>query len=267
MPRQAGSWTQDKLKILQQYLPAYLAATTKALERIYIDAFAGPGLNRLRGGNLTIHGSPLIALDARARNGTKFDRLFFIERDRAVAAELRGVLKTSDKTQRATVIDGDVNKELPRLITKLHQRSPTFVFVDPEGIEPRWTTIEAIAPWQTELLINFPLGMSINRNPDSAKVTAYFGTDKWREVWNSTRPGGARELLQLYKERLGQLGYRYTTEDDRLVKTSRGRRLYYLVFVSKVAIARRIMTSVLTQPNSTGQIQMPLSRGLPINHR
>ena len=259
MPRQVGSWTQDKLKILQQYLPAYLAATTKALERIYIDAFAGPGLNRVRGTNRTIDGSPLIALDARAPNGTKFDRLFFIERDAAIAAELRGVLKTRDKTQRATVIDGDVNKELPRLIIKLHQRSPTFVFVDPDGIEPQWTTIEAIAPWRTELLINFPLGMSINRNPDSAKVTAYFGTEQWRGLWNS--PGRTHQLLQLYKERLRRLGYQYTTEDDRLIKTSGGRHLYYLVFVSKVLPAKKIMTWVLGQPDSVGQTRMDMRVG------
>jgi len=259
MPREVGPWTQDKLKILQQYLPVYLLATTRALERIYIDAFAGPGLNRLRGKSRTIDGSPLIALDARARNGTKFDRLFFIERDPAVAAELRDVLNTRDKTQRASVIEGDVNKELPELIKTLPLQSPTFVFVDPDGIEPRWTTIEAIAPWRTELLINFPLGMSINRNPDSAKVTAYFGTDQWRGMWSSAGLGRSRALLQLYKERLGNLGYRYTTEDDRLIKTSGGQHLYYLVFVSKIAIAaQRIMTWVLKQPDSAGQTRMDI---------
>jgi three-Cys-motif partner protein len=256
MPRQVGFWTQDKLKILQQYLPGYLGATTRARERIYIDAFAGPGLNRLRGTSLTIDGSALIALDARAPNGTKFDRLFFIERDPATAGELRDVLSTRDGAERARVIAGDANEELPKLITKLPQRSPIFVFVDPDGIEPRWTTIEAIAPWRTELLINFPLGMSINRNPDSAKVTAYFGTTRWRDLWKS--PGRTRALLQLYKERLAELGYPYTTEDDRLVKTSGGRRLYYLVFVSKVHVAERIMTWVLRQPNSAGQTRMDI---------
>ncbi len=258
MPREVGSWTQDKLKILRQYLPGYLQATTSALERIYVDAFAGPGLNRLRGTSRTIDGSPLIALEACARNGTKFDRLFFIERDSALAAELRAVLNTRDKTQRASVIVGDVNRELPKLITTLPRRSPTFVFLDPEGIEPKWATIEAIAPWRTELLINFPLGMSINRNPDSAKVTEYFGTSQWRRLWDATSPGKTRALLQWYKERLRTLGYTYTTEDNRLVKASGGRRLYYLIFVSKVAPAKRIMNWVFGQPDAAGQAQMKL---------
>jgi three-Cys-motif partner protein len=251
MPREVGSWTRDKLKILTQYLSGYLGATTRALERIYVDAFAGPGLNHLKGRNLTIDGSPLIALDASASNGTKFDRLFFIERDPATAAELRDVLSTRDQAKRATVIAGDVNEELPKLITKLAVQSPTFVFVDPEGIEPRWTTIEAIAPWRTELLINFPFGMSINRNLDSAKVTAYFGTDRWRDLGPS--PGA---MLRLYKERLAELGYTYAPEDDRLVKTSRGQRLYYLVHVSKVPVAKKIMRWVFDQPDAAGQARM-----------
>ena len=101
--------------------------------------------------------------------------------------------------------------------------------------------------------------MSINRNPDSAKVTAYFGTNQWREMWSSPGAGRSRALLQLYKERLRRLGYLYTTEADRLVKTSRGQHLYYLVFVSKIAIAaRRIMTWVLKQPDSAGQTRMDI---------
>jgi hypothetical protein len=90
-----------------------------------------------------------------------------------------------------------------------------------------------------------------NRNLDSAKVTAYFGMDRWREMEASPGP-----MLRLYKERLAELGYRYAPDDDRLVKTSRGQRLYYLVHVSKVPVAKTIMTWVLKQPDSAGQTRM-----------
>jgi three-Cys-motif partner protein len=78
MLRNVGEWTKDKLKILTSYLPAYLTATTSTLERFYIDGFAGPGLNRLASTGELVDGSPLIALDALASNGTKFTKLFFI---------------------------------------------------------------------------------------------------------------------------------------------------------------------------------------------
>ncbi|MBI2867265.1 MAG: three-Cys-motif partner protein TcmP [Chloroflexi bacterium] len=157
MPRKVGDWTRDKLKILSDYLPAYLTATTKALERIYIDAFAGPGLNVVEGSDQIIDGSPLIALKAQSFRGVCFDRLFFIERNPRVAKELEELVEREDKEHRASVFIGDVNEKLPEIIRKINPRTPTFVFLDTDGIEPRWTTIEAIAPWKTELLINFPL--------------------------------------------------------------------------------------------------------------
>jgi three-Cys-motif partner protein len=255
MPREIGDWTLEKLRILEDYLPIYLQATTRTLERIYIDAFAGPGRNRLKATSKTVDGSPLVALKARAKNGTRFSRLFFIEQDEAIANELRESVAETGTGSKARVIRGDVNDELPKLVRSLPRRSPAFIFLDTEGIEPKWSTLEAIAPWQVELLINFPLGMSINRNPNSDKVNQYFGTDAWRRIWESSVPGRTRDLLDLYKNRLKDLGFEYTTDVDPLITDSLGHPLYYLIFVSKVEPAKRIMKWVQEQPDSAGQLR------------
>ncbi|MBI2856973.1 MAG: three-Cys-motif partner protein TcmP [Chloroflexi bacterium] len=258
MPRPVGDWTLDKLKILSQYLPGYLGATTKALERIYIDAFAGPGQAFLRDSEKLVPGSPLIALEARALNGTRFDRLFFIEKDYTACEELRAILLERDSDHRATVINGDSNAELPRLLKTLSRKSPIFVFVDPVGIDPRWETVTALAGWRTELLINFPLGMAMKRNYSSDKIGAYFGTQEAYRIWEHGGSGRTRALLDLYKSRLGGLGYPFAVSDDRLVKTEGNQALYYLMFVSKVDVAKTIMTWVFRQPNAAGQAQLPL---------
>jgi len=255
MPREVGPWTKEKLRILSQYLPVYLQATTKAIERIYIDGFAGPGTNRIEGTNEVIEGSPLIALGAQAKNGTAFDKLFFIERDRGTVSELRDALRSADPTGRATVVAGDVNVELPKLVETLSKRSPTFVFLDTEGIEPRWETLRSIAAWQTELLINFPLGMAINRNPNSVKAREYFGTDEWHRIWESFGIGRLRRLLDFYKGRLRDLGWQHTTDIDPLITATRGQQLYYLIFVSTVEPGKRIMKWVQEQPDARGQLQ------------
>jgi len=152
MPRQIGPWTRDKLKVLREYLPGYLQAATRARERIYIDGFAGPGVNVLKTTGEEVEGSPLIALGARARNATAFSRLYFIEQSAVLAAQLRKRVEEAGGSSRATVICGDVNIELPSIVKGLPTQSPIFVFLDPQGIDPRWETIEAIAPWRTELL-------------------------------------------------------------------------------------------------------------------
>lgn len=257
MPREVGDWTRDKLKILHLYLPGYLQAATAAAERVYIDAFAGPGLNFLREEGTCIDGSPLLALDARGANGTVFSRLFFIEQNDADAAELEALLKVRDPHHRAEVIVGDVNLKLPELLQqRVPRRSPTFVFLDTDGIDPRWSTLEAIAPWQIEFLINFPLGMSINRNLASDKTLAYFGTEDYKPLL--ALPNRERALLDFYKHRLKTLGFEHTTDDNRLIKTRDNRRLYYLVLVSKVIAAIRIMNWVLRQPDAQGQSRFPL---------
>lgn len=250
MPRSAGPWAKNKLKLLELYLPGYLQATTKTLDRIYIDAFAGPGRNQIRGSDEIVDGSPLIALDAVAMDsGSRFTELYFIEQEEEVAQELREAI-ASRGDQRARVIVGDTNIELPRLVRSLNRRAPTFVFLDTESIDPAWATIEAIAPWRTELLINFPLGMAINRNPDSGKVDAYFGTNAWREHWERR---DVRGLLDFYKDNLHKLGYVHQISDDRLVKSGSGSHLYYLIPVSKVAAAATIWQWVFSQPDASGQ--------------
>lgn len=253
VPRDVGDWTRDKLRILQLYLPGYLQATTNALERIYIDAFAGPGTNRLERSGQIIDGSPLIGLKAEADNGTKFSRLFFVEKDSEALAELRSAVAPYQPERPVRIVPGDVNEVLPRLIRQLPRQSPTFVFLDTEGIEPRWETIAAIADWQVEFLINFPLGMSINRNPNSQKTVEYFGTEECLPLLRSSGSGRTRALLDLYKSRLRDLGFGYTTENDLLIKTIDNRRLYYLVFVSKVQPAQSIMNWVFRQPDVRGQ--------------
>lgn len=255
MPRPIGEWSLDKLKILELYLRGYLQATAKAMERVYIDGFAGPGRNVVGATGRIVDGSPLIALAARGKDrpDLMFHRLFFIERNPTSARELRQVLADHEDPGRATVIEGDINVELPQLVQAINPRSPIFIFSDTEGIEPKWWTIEAISKWRTELLINFPLGMSINRNLDSDKTREFFGLPDWRELCDSREPRG---VLDFYKNRLRSLGFNYTTRDDRLICTRDGKRLYYLILVSKVEAAARIMDWVLKQPDATGQTRM-----------
>lgn len=258
MPRKIGAWTQGKLKVIADYLPAYLNATQKAYERVYIDAFAGPGMNLLKRTGKVIDGSPLIALDAKGQNGRGFDRLFFIESDGDAVRDLRAAVAERGGYNRAEVIHGDVNIELPRLMERINKNSPTFVLLDPEGIDPAWETVEALAPWRTELLINFPLGMSINRNPDSPKVDAYFGTSDWKPIWEAGRTWRAPGLIDLYLKRLAEAGWTHPVEDPRLVKDAGNRNLYYLLFASKIPIGKRIMTYVFGQPDAAGQSRLTL---------
>ena len=259
MPRTVHEWTLDKLKILELYLPGYLGATQSAIETIYIDGFAGPGMNQIHGTERLVQGSPLIALSARSQAGDRFDRLYFIEKHKETFDELETLVASRDTEHRATVIHGDVNVELPRVVRQINKRTPTFVLLDTDAIEPAWRTIEAIAAWRTELLINFPLGMSINRNPDSAKAARYFDSSTWRDIWEGGRVSRTSGLLKFYLSRLAELGYDQQPEHPRLIRSDANNNpLYYLLLASKHPAAKSIMDWVLKQPDASGQSRLDL---------
>ncbi len=257
-PRSVGEWTKDKLLVLERYLPGYLQATKRAIDRVYVDAFCGPGTNKVEETGEEIPGSPLIGLASQAQNGTKFTKYFFIDNNQQNIDELRSHVTRSGLESQCSLIRGDVNEVLPRVIGGLHKRAPTFVFLDTQGIEPHWSTIQAIADWRVEFLINFPLGMAINRNPDSRRTLEYFGTEECLPLLHLQGTTKVRGLSDFYKRRLTELGFVRTTEDDRLIKTQMNQALYYLIFVSKKIPASTIMNWVLRQPDASGQTRLQI---------
>ena len=70
--RSWGFWTRLKLRILADYLSAFVRAASNPSERIYLDAFAGEGtgLDRLTGEKFD--GSPRIALEVGDPGFTRF---------------------------------------------------------------------------------------------------------------------------------------------------------------------------------------------------
>jgi three-Cys-motif partner protein len=123
------------------------------------------------------------------------------------------------------------------------------VFLDPFGMQVPWTTIDALAATEaTEVLINFPFGMAINRlltrsgSIDAkwqASLDEFFGSHDWRAIaYEETKDlfGSRRtkaddaehQILRWYRDRLRKVfGYVSTA---RLIRNTRGNPLYYLIW-------------------------------------
>src|SRR6266700_3859860 len=62
LARDSGPWGLTKLSFLDSYCPAAIQATERKLQRYYVDVFAGPGVNVIRGaGAAEYEGSPVRA--------------------------------------------------------------------------------------------------------------------------------------------------------------------------------------------------------------
>jgi three-Cys-motif partner protein len=150
-----GQHTDLKLSIVENYLRAFTTALGRRFRHlIYIDAFAGTGFRTVRTpageGLLKDHvparieqrrGSAKIAIDVEP----PFDELIFIERRPRFCTALRG-LAAAHPQRSITVVEGEANSELPKLVRRINWRGTRAVlFLDPYGMEVEWATLQVIA--------------------------------------------------------------------------------------------------------------------------
>lgn len=104
-----GKWTTDKLKILTDYVDAYLKALqNQTFKKIYIDAFAGSGKISFNDDESSkiIKGSPRRILESTR----KFDEYIFIDKSKSNIESLRDMVKAGfpDLLDRITFLEADV---------------------------------------------------------------------------------------------------------------------------------------------------------------
>ena len=209
-----GPWTDDKLSRIDAYLAAYMRIFTSnpaasKLGTYYVDAFAGTGYrtsqvsrDRTEGllfedaledtdANSLREGSAYVAL----RQSQPFSRYVFVDRSPERARRLED-LRTEFPalSERIEIEVDDANAFLERWCRETDwRRNRAVVFLDPYGMQVRWSTIEVIARTKAiDLWILFPLGQAVNRLltrrrlPEGAhaeSLTRFFGTEAWKEAF------------------------------------------------------------------------------------
>jgi three-Cys-motif partner protein len=254
--RPGGAQTRVKLAIVGDYLKRFAIASQRAPDRIYIDGLAASGTGIDPRTGATYDGSAKLPFGADPR----FTEVYLIEKDPRLADELQ---KIAAENPEAKVLNKDVNIAIPELLVGMNRYAPTFAFLDPEGTELHWRTVDALArhkaPGKTkvELLILFPLQMCILRllNFKTGKVPpghvkkleAMLGAESpWREIWQrrligeiTTADQTRAAFLDAYCHQLKGLGYRHVLARE--VAGDSGRPLYYLVFASDHDAGKAIM--------------------------
>ena len=131
-----GSWTEDKLTILEGYLDAYTTALkNQAFELVYLDAFAGTGW--IESGNEDDYGIPIMgsagrALSVRYRS---FDRVVLVDHDSEKCHHLRE-LRHHYPGRVIDVQCEDANVFLRRLHRGTYGKAWRGVlFLDPFGVQ------------------------------------------------------------------------------------------------------------------------------------
>jgi len=235
--------------ILDAYLNSFAKACRTAGGWYALDLFAGTGLNWSTTRDREINGSALIALEAGSPEAIKV----------AVAESHAGAFKalvhrTERYGDRVESFNEDANKIVAAMLGLIPRRAPAFAFLDPEGSELEWLTVEAIAehkrghsPNKIEQLILFPTDMGFVRlAPDHPElVTRIYGHDGWKDIYARRESGqitaeeARGEYVRMYAEGFKRLGY--ATVLDRQIKKSNGQPMYFLIFATDNDAGERIM--------------------------
>lgn len=262
-----------KLELLRRYLGACRRFQRVYHNFCYFDTHSGSGICDFNG--TKEEGSAVIAARMSAETDPQFPCIFMeIDPKRSVnlrrATEYLGAF--------VTVLYGDCNQHIKSVLEILPEYKFNLGFLDPDGLvyhgkgftrhQLLWETIEKIGnyPRRTELLINFPLEAitrcagELPNTPHSKRarasvqrVTDFYGTNEWMEIWRRREQGmtsAARarmELLDLYIDRLQKPNGFYEHVLQRLVLSSTGAPVYYLVFATNHDKGKKIMSTYMNE--------------------
>ena len=251
-----GSWTIEKLDILESYLDAYTTMLkNQPFKLMYIDAFAGTGRIEFSGDaddddvRNFVSGSAERAVKI---DNKPFDKLLFVEKEPDRCAKLEKFLATHP--ERNVVIENSEANEFLYGLDEDWLRWRGVLFLDPFATEVEWRTIEKIAGFKAlDAWMLFPVSAIMRMLPKSkrpdditggwvTRLTKVFGDESWRELYRESpqqplfggveheRTTGVDGLLEIYKKKLTKLFGDRFLKKSRTLKNSRNSPLFEFVF-------------------------------------
>ena len=225
--RTSGPWIERKHYYLKRYCDIFSKAMRKKWDITYIDLFAGPGRCLITEPSQERDGSPLIALKF------PFNNYVFIESNPIDFEALKKRCENSPKFEQIQFIQGNCNDVINESTTS----NLNLAFIDPTDIGIHFKTIESLARnRKVDLLMNIQFGMDIKRNfklyskTEGSNLELFLG-----ESVSQGQFGGARDILERYKEKIRALGYQTVKYRDIQVHNLKNVPMYFLFFASKNA--------------------------------
>jgi|LJSS01.1.fsa_nt_gb three-Cys-motif partner protein len=227
--------TIKKLVIYKYYIDIYTTIIKEHYTNFYyFDLFAGSGVVEVTlgsGNKVYLYGSALISV-LKPRPEYKFKKYIFIENNQKRANTLKILLNNiknsyeNYKDLDYEVIQDDMNN-INRYINFFDKCDHALVVVDPEGLEPNWSTISGIlTKKRVDMLFTFMtksiprvLGGADDNQANKDKLMRFLGKD----IDNIT------DFKDEYIRQLENLGYTAT----KTIKASSGRFGYDIIVATR----------------------------------
>jgi three-Cys-motif partner protein len=187
-------WSIVKLLLLGGWVYVYTTIIPiHFVDYQFVDLLAGCGTTRIKETNDVVLGSSLVAV---AFAQTPFKRYVLLESDSERYAALNERMKYIEGE--CKIIKGNCNEQIDSIFA--NQKTHSLVFVDNEGFDVIWDSIEVILKAKADILINFPTAM-VSRTTDprtSHSLDRFYGDRSWL---NAT---SREDFPQIYMKKLAK---------------------------------------------------------------
>jgi len=266
--RKFGPWTKEKLYYIEGYLKIISVAMKNQTrcDLNYIDLFCGSGKCKIEEPFEIVFGSPLIALSLE----NPFSNLFFADKSHDNIAALQQRCSKSNLFDRIHFYEGDSNQKVHEIISdiefiekskgKTPNSSLNCAFLDPDGLELDWETIETLAKLPKMGLIIFYPQNAIDREflneiniPPPTRIDKYLGSQEWRQLiinYQKKPPRFHRTLIDMIKSSLKPFGYLYLKdrELEPLIRMGKKKAPFYrLIYASKNDLGEKFWKATIKE--------------------
>lgn len=239
--------TRRKHTIVRTYFDHWVKILGKWNRLNCFDCFGGCGA--YGDVNHPEYGSPILeaqCIDDNRLGLNRDVRLMAIEKKHVNIENMKLAFERANTQTRPIYVEEDFDGAINRILDET-ALAPSFFFIDPFGLNIRYTTLKRImlVP-KSEMVINFmynAVTRFLSRRGFAENLTALYGTDKWKA--SAMLAGQDREttLVELYRSQLKELGlyvYAYPMSFEH-----RRRTYYYLLHVMKNPKGCMIMKSTV----------------------
>lgn len=259
--RESGPWVVEKLDYLKRYIDVFETSMRKKWpRRHYIDLFAGPGKCVCRRTGVVHLGSPLLALTTKH----PFTDYTFVDSNPENITALQERCDALSARVHIQFVVDDANQVAEEIAQRIRRvPSLNLAFLDPDGLELRWETVATLAKIERlDLFIHYSqMGLTrampqAYRAEEETTVDLFFGDWEWRRIYGEYRRKEEsflhRQLMDHYKGKLKELGYKETYRDDEvgaepLMRNEKNAPLYRLLFASKHPLGLKFWEKVISR--------------------
>lgn len=242
---EVGRWAETKYRLISLYDELFATGMkNKWDQRVYIDLYAGAGRSQVRGTEIRLKGSPILALSVSC----PFDKYIFCEGNKELLDVLRERTEKIAPATDVTYVAGSCDNEIGKICAAIPRASArnrvlSLCLVDPFDFGIKFETIRSLSKVFVDFLVLLAVGMDAGRNYDHyvdgnhPKIDEALGNTEWRERWklSASRKRFREFLASEFASSMRTLDYLEVRPDQmKLVRSDeKNLPLYYLALFSR----------------------------------